>query len=83
MPTTRHYLTRDGWLEGDIKSESAVECWERDAYWANGKLTIDYSLRWTDTNWSVEERDALRQKFDLPEAQVSGAVADVTWEIPD
>jgi hypothetical protein len=83
MPNTDHYLTPDGWVESDHSPKNAVECWKRETFQSDNRLTIDYSRRWANPEWSSEQRKSLRDSFQLPEAGVSAAFADVCWEVPD
>jgi hypothetical protein len=83
MPNTDHYLTPDGWVESAHSPEDAVESWKRETFRSGSRLTIDYSRRWANPEWSSEKRKALRESFQPPEADVSATFADVCWEVPD
>ncbi len=76
------YLTASGWHENVALSEHAVERWKRQAEVINGRLTIDYSIDWSNPEWTLDQRNELRDSFELPEAKVSGRYADICWEIP-
>ena len=78
-----HHLTpNEGWVERDARPSNAVQTLRRTADRSpNGKPQIAYTRDWVHPERSSEDVTKLRDRFPLPEAQVWGLSADISWEL--
>lgn len=79
-----HHLTPTGWVEDKTPPAATVETWIRTYERSpTGRRLINYNRTWWDSEFSPSDLVDLRNKFPRPEGNISGADADILWEVVD
>jgi len=79
-----YHLTLGGWVERNRRPANTVETWKRtEDRSGGGKLRIDHTREWVNPDWAAAAVKTLRDRFPMPESDVSAEYADIYWQIVD